>query len=188
MNFYFFFYNTFNEFRSFKIKIYNTETIIIKQIIYSLRVSTLTLHSKVPRVSNPRFRLTWIGVVYVTPDSCTESLYKSNPYWAGRDRVDNAVWNMRITNPTCGDLWICMCFRFNSKSGGMQNVLRRIVAALVILCPVIAFSIPESAIQASSIKSSQTEQVHTTIILRNRSDSLHFRPGVPPARPSTAKE
>jgi len=41
----------------------------------------------------------------------------------------------------------------------MQNVLGRIAATLVILCPVIVFSIPESAIQASSIKSSQTEQV-----------------------------
>jgi len=41
----------------------------------------------------------------------------------------------------------------------MQNVLRRIAATLVILCPVIVFSIPESAIQASSIKSSQSEQV-----------------------------
>lgn len=41
----------------------------------------------------------------------------------------------------------------------MQNVLGRIAATLVILCPVIAFSIPESTIQASSIKSSQTEQV-----------------------------
>ncbi|KAF0771347.1 prothoracicostatic peptide [Aphis craccivora] len=40
----------------------------------------------------------------------------------------------------------------------MQNVLRRIAATLVILCPVIVFSIPESAIQASSIKSSQSEQ------------------------------
>lgn len=51
------------------------------------------------------------------------------------------------------------CFRIN-LSGGMQNVLGRIAATLVILCPVIVFSIPESAIQASSIKSSQTEQVN----------------------------
>jgi len=51
-----------------------------------------------------------------------------------------------------------VCFRIN-LSGGMQNVLGRIAATLVILCPVIVFSIPESAIQASSIKSSQTEQV-----------------------------
>lgn len=41
----------------------------------------------------------------------------------------------------------------------MQNVLGRIATTLVILCPVIAFSVPESAIQASSIKSSQTDQV-----------------------------
>lgn len=47
----------------------------------------------------------------------------------------------------------------------MQNVLGRIAATLVILCPVIAFSIPESAIQASSIKSGQTEQVKYTIEL-----------------------
>lgn len=53
---------------------------------------------------------------------------------------------------------LLLCFRIN-LSGGMQNVLRRIAATLVILCPVIVFSIPESAIQASSIKSSQSEQV-----------------------------
>jgi len=52
-----------------------------------------------------------------------------------------------------------LCFRIN-LSGGMQNVLGRIAATLVILCPVIVFSIPESALQASSIKSSQTEQVN----------------------------
>ncbi|VVC37278.1 Hypothetical protein CINCED_3A008253 [Cinara cedri] len=40
----------------------------------------------------------------------------------------------------------------------MQNVLGRIATTLVILYPVIAFSIPESAIQTSSLKSSNTEQ------------------------------
>jgi hypothetical protein len=47
----------------------------------------------------------------------------------------------------------------------MQNVLRRIAATLVILCPVVVFSIPESAIQASSIKSSQTEQVKNIFLI-----------------------
>jgi len=50
----------------------------------------------------------------------------------------------------------------------MQNILGRIAAALVILCPVIAFSLPESAIQASSIKSGHTQQVKQNISIRVR--------------------
>lgn len=189
------------------IKIYNTETIIIKQIIYILRVSTLILYPKVPRVPNLRFGLTG-SINRMRWPYCatrfTSHKRKMSPSLHYRTHAQNIFinrtrigrgdivlitrWNIRITYPTCSDLCIWrVCFRFNSKSDGMQNVLRRIVAALVILCPVIAFSIPESAIQASSIKSSQTEQVHTTIILRNRFHLLHFHPSVPPVRPSTAK-